>query len=184
MRHTIPSATTHTPLNGKIAYCSFERKPMTARTAFRFAAVLSLSALAGSSQGAPATPPAEACSGIHHEIVTVKAERNDWTSAELRIRPNDVILVSVGGRLTVIGDSTRTVSAKGMPNGTGSLEMRVGTGTIVPVGTHWFGSFPDYGTLKFRIAAAHRNELAGNYKVNLMVIESEALPETITLDGE
>ena len=157
---------------------------MSISAALRFAAALSLSALAGTSQGAPNTPPAEACSGLHHEIVTVKAERDDWTSAELRVRPNDVILVYVGGRLTLGGDSSRTISAKGMPDGLGSLEMKVGTGTVVPVGTHWFGSFRDYGTLKFRIAAAHRGDLKGSYKVNLVLIDSEALPETITIDGE
>jgi hypothetical protein len=157
---------------------------MTMPTIFRFGATLLVLCLAGNAWGVSAAPPPEACSGLHHEIITVKADREDWTSAELRIRPNDVILVYAGGRLVIGGDSSRTVSAKGLPNGSGALEMKVGTGTVVPAGTRWFGSFRDYGTLKFRIAAPHRADLTGSYKVNLVVIDAEAFPEALTLDGE
>jgi len=76
------------------------------------------------------------------------------------------------------------VSAKGLANGSGALEMKVGTGTVVPTGTRWFGSFRDYGTLKFRIAAEHREDLAGSYKVNLVVIAAGSFPEAVTLDAE
>ena len=137
----------------------------------------------------PATPAAPAaaagaCAGIRHEIVTVRADRGEWTSARLGIKPNDVILVSANGRITVGRDGTRTVGAKGLPDGRGALEMKVGTGTVVPAGSHWFGSFPDYGTLMFRIAANHREDLAGSYQVNLVVIAAESLPETVTLDPD
>lgn len=152
-------------------------------TASRWGAALLVTTLATSVQSA-APAPAGACPGLHHEIITVKAERDDWTSAELRIRPNDLILVSAAGRLTIGNDTARTVSAKGLPNGLGALEMKVGKGTVVPAGTHWFGSFPDYGTLKFRVAADHRGTLAGSYKVNLMVIDAESLPETVTIETD
>lgn len=154
--------------------------PRTAHASAVLAAVL----LAGIASGASPAPPAAPCPGIHHEIITVRADRDDWTSAELRVRPNDVILVYAGGRLRVGGDGDRTVSAKGLPDGDGALEMKVGTGTVVPAGTRWFGSFRDFGTLKFRIAASRRDELAGSYKVNLVVIAAESFPDAITLDGE
>lgn len=157
---------------------------MNLPTCVRSAAVAAALLLASSPGAAPAAAPAEACSGIHHEIITVRAEREEWTSAELRIRPNDVILVYTGGRLTIGGNAEHTVSAHGLPSGAGALEMKVGTGTVVPAGTRWFGSFRDYGTLKFRIAAEHRGELSGSYKVNLVVIAAESFPEAITLDGE
>jgi len=163
-----------------------ESRPMSRPTFFPFGASLLLVALASSLCSASAAPPAEACTGIRHEIITVKvkASREDWTSAELRIRPNDVILVYAGGRLTIGGDAGRTVSAKGLADGLGALEMKVGTGTVVPAGTRWFGSFRDYGTLKFRIAAGQRAELAGSYKVNLVVIAAESFPDTVRLDDE
>lgn len=126
----------------------------------------------------------EACTGIRHELLTVRADRGEWTSAELRIKPNDVILVSAAGKVKLGHDGSRTVGAKGLPDGTGLLEMKVGTGTVVPAGSHWFGSFPDYGTLKFRVAASHRDEVAGAYQVNLVVIAAESLPETVTLDAQ
>jgi hypothetical protein len=133
---------------------------------------------------APVVGRAEVCSAIRHEIVNVQAQSAEWTSAALKIQPNDVILVYAGGRVSVGGDATRTVSAKGLPNGTGALEMKVGTGTVVPAGTRWFGSFRDYGTLKFRIAAERRAELKGSYKVNLVVIPADSFPDAVTLGAE
>jgi hypothetical protein len=149
-----------------------------ARTPCRLGAVVLLVALS-----TPLAAPAEICTSIRHEILTVRAEREDWTSAALNIRPNDVILVYAGGRLSVGADG-KTVSAKGLPDGSGSLEMKVGTGTVVPAGTRWFGSFRDYGTLKFRVAATHRADLAGSFKVNLVVIPADTFPETVNLDNE
>ena len=138
----------------------------------------------GTPPGTAAEPAAAACPGIRHEIITVRADRDDWTSARLRVHPNDVILVHAGGRLAVGPDAGRSVSAKGLADGSGALEMKVGTGTVVPAGTRWFGSFRDYGTLKFRVAAIHRAALTGSYQVNLVVIAAESLPETIRLDDE
>jgi hypothetical protein len=149
-----------------------------ARAPWRVGAVLLLLALS-----TPLAAPAEVCPSIRHEILTVRAEREEWTSAALNIRPNDVILVYAGGRLTV-GSGGTTVSAKGLADGSGSLEMKVGTGTVVPAGTRWFGSFRDYGTLKFRVAATRRADLAGSFKVNLVVIPADTFPETVNLDNE
>ena len=144
---------------------------------------LGILALAGAVTCAALSAHAEICSAIRHEILTVKADRDDWTSAVVTIKPNDVILVYAGGRLSV-GSGAGTVSARGLADGAGALEMKVGTGTVVPAGTRWFGSFRDYGTLKFRVAPARRAELAGSYKVNLVVIPADVFPATVTLEDE
>jgi len=157
---------------------------MTPHARLRSLAPLMFSFVAAGTDATPAEPAMPTCPGIRHEIVTVRAERDDWTSAQLRVRPNDVILVYAGGRLGVGKEPGRTVSAKGLADGSGALEMKVGTGTVVPAGTRWFGSFRDYGTLKFRVAASHRDELSGSYTVNLVVIAAESFPEALTLDGE
>jgi hypothetical protein len=133
---------------------------------------------------APHARATQACTAIRHEILTVNAGREDWTSARLKIQPDDVILVYAGGRLTVAGDARRATSPRGLADGAGALEMKVGTGTVVPVGTRWFGSFRDYGTLSFRVAAQRRAELAGSYQVNLVVIPAGAFPEAVKLDAE
>jgi len=127
---------------------------------------------------------ADACTAIRHEILSVDASHDGWTSAALAVRPKDVILVYASGRINVPGATPPQVSAKGLPDGGGQLEMKVGTGTIVPAGTRWFGSFRDYGTLRFRVAPQHHQGLSGKLRVNLVVIPSASFPDAVTLDGE
>ncbi len=130
----------------------------------------------------PPDAGAEACTAIRHEILQVDAGRDEWTSAHTRIRPNDVILVYAGGAVQIAGDQPAAVTPKGRSDGIGGLEMRVGSGTIVPTGSRWFGSFRDYGTLKFRVLAGARAALTGRYKVNLVVIPAGVFPDPVVFD--
>ena len=114
----------------------------------------------------------------------MKSEREQWTSAALNIKPDDVILVYASGKVAIAGQAPRTVSPKGLPDGNGSLEMKVGTATVVPVGTRWFGSFRDFGPLQFRVAAARRADVSGDFRVNLVVIPAETFPDPVVLEPE
>jgi len=126
---------------------------------------------------------AEVCTAIRHEMLTVKADREQWTSAALKIHPRDVILVYASGRVQTTA-AAAPVGPKGFADGDGELEMKVGTGTVVPTGSRWFGSFRDYGTLMFRVAGHHREALAGSFRVNLVVIPADTFPDPVQLDTE
>jgi len=131
-----------------------------------------------------AAAPAHVCRAIRHEILTVNSEHEQWTSAALSIKPDDVILVYASGKVAIAGPAPRTVSPKGLPDGNGSLEMKVGTATVVPVGSRWFGSFRDFGPLQFRVSAMHRADVSGGFRVNLVVIPAETFPDPVVLGAE
>jgi hypothetical protein len=56
--------------------------------------------------------------------------------------------------------------------------MKVGTGTVVPVGDRWVGAFREPGSIKFRVFSVNqqRNAVNRSYDVRLMVIPAGTLP--------
>ena len=130
----------------------------------------------------PAHAAAEACSAIHHEVLQIAAGREEWTSAHARINPGDVILVYASGTARIAGAAPSTVTPRGGADGIGGLEMLVGTGTVVPTGSRWFGTLRDHGSLKFRVYARRRDALSGAYKVNLVVIPAGVFPDAVVFD--
>jgi hypothetical protein len=76
------------------------------------------------------------------------------------------------------------VTPRGNPGGVGRLDMKVGTGTVVPVGDRWVGSLRDPGTIRFRINAERYQDNAGAYRVNVIVVPAGALPPTVKIDAE
>jgi hypothetical protein len=77
------------------------------------------------------------------------------------------------------------VTAKGAPGGNGRLEMKFGTGTVIPVGDRWVGAFRDPGSIKFRVSSVNpRNTVSGSYDVRLIVIPAGTLPPAVKVDAE
>ena len=128
---------------------------------------------------------AEVCSNITNEVVTVDARNDEWSTAALKVKPGDLIMVLAGGKVTLPHSILpHEVSAKGAPNGVGGLEMKVGTGTVIPVGERWVGAFREAGTIKFRVTADRRSDVAGGYSVRVVLIPAGTLPPTVKVDAD
>jgi hypothetical protein len=127
---------------------------------------------------------AEVCNGITHEELTVGGRNDEWTSAQAKVEPGDVILVFARGKVKV-GAWTGEVTAKGASNsGLGRLEMKVGSGTVVTVGDRWVGAFCESGTLKFRVYDTRYRDNSGSFKVHLVIIQASVLPLAVKVDVE
>ena len=131
-------------------------------------------------------PPAYAqvCSSITHEEITVDGRNDEWTSAQVKVQPRDVILVFAHGKVKV-GAWTGEVTPKGAPgNGNGRLEMKVGTGTVVTVGDRWVGAFREPGVVKFRVYDTAYRDNSGAFRVNLIIIPADAFPPAVKVETD
>jgi len=131
---------------------------------------------------------AEVCSSITNEVVTVDGRNDEWTGAALKVQPGDVIMVLAGGTVRFTGLVRSEVTPKGALGGTGRLEMKVGTGTVVPVGDRWVGAFREPGAVKFRIKGEANNDthaaMSGSYTVRLIVVPASTLPPAVKVEAE
>ena len=110
--------------------------------------------------------------------------RNDeWTAAEIKAHPGDLILVIATGKVKTPHVMFKEVTAKGAPNGVGQLQMKIGTGTVIPVGDRWVGALLDPGALKFRIES-NGPKMIGSYAVRVVVIPAGSLPPAVKVDAE
>jgi hypothetical protein len=126
----------------------------------------------------------EACSSITNEIVSVDIRNDGWTPAAIRLKPGDVVIVRASGAVKLAHTLIGQVSAKGLPNGSGRLDMKVGDGPVIPVGDRWVGAFHDPGPLKFRVNSERYQDNSGAYRVSVIVIPATALPAAVKFDAE
>jgi hypothetical protein len=127
---------------------------------------------------------AEVCNSITHEELTIEGRNEEWTGAQARVQPGDLILVFVRGKVKV-GAWTGEVNPKGASNsGLGRLEMKVGSGTVVAVGDRWAGAFRDPGTVKFRVYDTRYRDNSGSFQVHLVIIPASALPPAVKVETE
>ena len=137
-------------------------------------------ALCGASSGARA----EVCSGITNEVVSVDVRNDEWTAAAIKAKPGDVVIVRAGGTVKIAHTLLGEVGARGTSNGSGRLDMKVGTGKVIPIGDRWVGAFSDPGVIKFRVNAERYRDNSGAYRVNVIVIPAGALPPAAKVEAE
>jgi hypothetical protein len=124
------------------------------------------------------------CSSITNEIVSVDVRNDDWTPATIKLKDGDLVIIQAAGLVKIAHTLLGQVTPRGNPGGVGRLDMKVGTGTVVPVGDRWVGSLRDPGTIRFRINAERYQDNAGAYRVNVIVVPAGALPPTVKIDAE
>ncbi len=84
-----------------------------------------------------------------------------------------------------VGAWTGEVGPAGATDGNGTLAIKVGTGTVIPVGQKWFGAFEeDGGALKVRVHDTAYGDNSGSFKVVIIVIPGAALPEPELVQAE
>jgi hypothetical protein len=131
-----------------------------------------------------AAAPAEVCSSITNEVVSVDVRNDEWTPATIKLKPGDLVIIRAGGLVKIAHTLLGEVTPRGNPGGAGRLDMKVGSGTVVPVGDRWVGSLLDPGTIKFRINAERYQDNAGAYRVNVIVVPAGTLPPSVKIESE
>jgi hypothetical protein len=128
---------------------------------------------------------ARVCSEILHEEITVDGRNDEWTSAQVKIGPRDLVLVFAEGQVKV-GGWTGEVGPGGAPGveGIGRLEMKVGTGTVVPVGARWVGAFQEGGTIKFRVHDTKYGDNSGSFSIHLIIVPAGVLPPAVKVQPD
>jgi hypothetical protein len=130
------------------------------------------------------TARTQVCSGITSEIVSVDVRNDEWTAATAKAKPGDLVIIRAGGLVKIAHTLLGTVPPKGNADGTGRLDMKVGTSAVVPVGDRWVGTLRDPGTIKFRVNAERYQDNSGAYRVNVIVVPAGSLPAAVKLDVE
>jgi hypothetical protein len=133
--------------------------------------------------GAAATAQAQACPGIVHEEITVDARNDEWTPAQVKAGTNDLVIVFASG-MAKIDPKKDAHGPNGRGDGFGRLEMKIGTGTVVPVGDRWVGAFAQTGAIKFRLHDTKFTDNSGEYRVHLIVIPAKAFPPAIKINTD
>jgi len=131
------------------------------------------------SLAAPALASAQECKDIVSRVVKLDGRNDEWVSADLKVKPSDLVVVFVGGQVEV-GKVTGKVTAAGdSGTGYGKVEMKIGTGTVVTVGTRYTAVADDSlsGTVKFRVWDTNYRDNSGEYSAVIVVIPDSAIPE-------
>src|SRR6266568_164182 len=119
------------------------------------------------------------CTAIANKVVKVNARNDEWTSADVKVQPGDLVIVSAKGKVRVgpakdcdadglVGpDFSQQMGGTKFTN-IGRLQMKVGTGTVALIGKSWFGGVPDPGHLKFRVYDTKYDDNAGSFEVYVL----------------
>jgi hypothetical protein len=142
---------------------------------------LALAALAAA--GIATTAHAQVCPGIIHEEITVDGRNDEWTSAEVKVNPGDMVLVFARGKVKV-GNFLGAVGPTGAKSGEGRLEMKVGTGNVLTVGERWVGAFARTGAVKFKVYDTNYRDNEGSFRVHLVIIPAGAFPPAIKIEPD
>jgi hypothetical protein len=142
---------------------------------------LALAALVAA--GAATVAQAQVCPGIVHEEIAVDGRNDEWTSAQVKVTPGDLVLVFARGKVKV-GNFLGAVGPKGANSGEGRLEMKVGTGTVTTVGERWVGAFRQTGSVKFKVYDTNYRDNEGSFHVHLVIIPAGAFPPAIKIEPD
>jgi hypothetical protein len=125
----------------------------------------------------------EVCNNIGHQELEVDGRNDEWTNAEVKVQPGDIVLVFARGKVK-LGGWMGEVGPNGQNNGLGRLHIKVGTGTVVPIGERWVGTFREGGTVKFKIHDTNYQDNEGKFLVHLLILPRSALPPAVHVDSD
>lgn len=133
---------------------------------------------------ASAEPAGGKCNSITTRLVKLDGKNDEWVSADLKLKPGDLVVVFVGGQV-VIGRHLGAVDASGSRgDGYGKVEMKVGPGTVLATGTRYTATFQEGGSVKFRVWDTEYKDNSGAFEVVLIVIPGAAIPEPTLVAAE
>ena len=131
---------------------------------------------------APSALAQDACTAITTRKVLLDGRNDEWVSADLKITPNDMVIVFANGEI-VCGPNIGKVSAAGAGT-VCKIQMKVGTGLVVPTGAQFTGRFDPGGSVKFRVFDTNYTDNAGTFEVTVVVIPWQIVPQPSVVQAE
>lgn len=145
--------------------------------------LVATAALAGARVASAQTRSAK-CDAIETRRVKLDAKNDEWVSAELKLKPDDLVVLFVKGE-AVVGKHLGAVDASGSRgDGYGKVEMKVGTGTVIATGPKYVGGITEGGTVKFRVWDTQYQDNSGGFEVYVIVIPFGVVPEPRLVQAE
>jgi hypothetical protein len=115
---------------------------------------------------------------VENVIVKVEGANDEWTPTSLSIVHGD-LLVSLAGGSVKITEAARATGPNGREDGTGSLQMKVGTASSGTVGSKAIIQ-NKAGAVKLRILDSHHADNAGSFGVQLIKVPRDLIREPET----
>ncbi len=124
-----------------------------------------------------ATTAQGTCKAITTRRLALDSRNDEWTSANLRVNPGDIVLLFAKGTVKV-GNFTGRVDASGSkPEGWGKVQMKVGTGEVLTTGPQWMRIMDQEGSVKFRVSDRDYRDNEGAFDLTVVVIPQAVIPE-------
>jgi hypothetical protein len=120
-------------------------------------------------------PVARADSKIEHVVVKVEAANDEWIATPIKLAPGDLLVTSADG-VAKVGQYLGNVGPDGLGNGTGSLQMKMGTTTVRRIGKKALIT-GESGVVKLRVQDSEYTDNSGGYQVHLLRIPADLIPE-------
>ena len=127
-------------------------------------------------------PPAEATPKIEHVSVKVAAANDEWTPTTIKLAPGD-LLVCVAKGTVKVGAFIGSTDPNGKPDGTGALQMKIGTTDVRRVGAKYVVG-GEAGVVKLRVTDTTYTDNSGAFEVRLLKIPAELIPEPTVVGDE
>lgn len=123
-------------------------------------------------------------SKILNGLVTVAAVNDEWTATNIRVVPGDILLTIEQGNKIVVGTYIGSTGANGINNGTGALQLKIGSGASQIVGVKGFVVVNESGIVKLKVNDTNYNDNSGEYKVNIIHIPGGLIPSSKDVSAE
>ena len=121
---------------------------------------------------------------ISYGEITVSAVNDEWTTTDKKVSAGDIILTVETGNQITVGQYLGATGANGTDNGIGSLQMKIGAGAAQTIGTKSFVIAPESGKLKLKIYDTNYQDNSGEFKVVVIHIPKELIPEEKSITAE
>jgi len=117
--------------------------------------------------------------GIEHVIVIVEGANDEWTPTPVELSTGDV-LISVARGSIKISRSSGPIGPDGQRDGTGALQMKIGTTNVRTIGSRAIVQEPS-GPVKLRVVDTAFTDNEGRFQVELLKIPAAAIPPPRTV---
>lgn len=121
---------------------------------------------------------------ILNGLVKVAADNDEWTATNIKVVPGDILLTIEHGGKIVVGTYLGSTDANGTNNGTGALQLKIGSGGSQIVGVKGFVIVNESGIVKLKVNDTNYKDNSGEYKVTIIHIPGGLIPSSKDVSAE